>query len=148
MWVERIRRDAMQWTLPSPANPSGNNFANASLLQYVGGGWVRPDAYATQVPPISPGFDILGRDIAKANLVPGAGVPAPVFCVNIQETYLYQDTNNNNLIRADVRVLWVRGIVGGASNPCDPTVATTILPSPQLYQSLYLTTAVRANALP
>jgi hypothetical protein len=150
MWVERIRRDAMQWTLPSPANPAGNNFASASLLQYAStaGGWVLPVAYAGNVPPVSPGFDILGRDIPTAGLTPAAGVAPPVFCVNIQETYLYQDTNNNNLIRADVRVLWVRGINGGATNPCDATVATSLLPNPQLYQSVYLTTAVRANALP
>jgi type IV pilus assembly protein PilV len=150
MWVERIRRDAMQWTLPSPANPTGNNFANASLLQYVGtGGWVRPDAYAGQTPPVSPGFDLLGRDIPTAGLMPASGGQPPMFCVNIQETYLYTDTNNNNLIRVDVRVLWVRGITAGASNPCDPATTTSVtMPDPKLYQSLYLTTSVRANALP
>jgi len=154
MWIERIRRDAMQWTLPSPVNPSGNNFANAQLLQYTAsnsGNWQRPDAYATQTPPVSPGFDALGRDIAFANLQPTAGTlssPPPVFCVNVKEQYLYTDVDSNNLIRVDLRVLWVRGINPGASNPCDPTVATSAIPNPQLYGSLYFTTAVRANALP
>src|SRR5580700_9616474 len=58
MWIERIRRDAMQWTLPSPVNPSGNNFASAGLLQYAAsnsGNWQRPDAYVAQVPPVSAG---------------------------------------------------------------------------------------------
>jgi len=64
MWVERIRRDSMQWTLPSPANPTGTNFANAKLLSYVGMNWVLPPAYGGQTPPVSPGFDIRGRDIA------------------------------------------------------------------------------------
>src|SRR5271154_1609339 len=32
MWVERLERDAMQWTLPSAQNPTGNNFAGALLL--------------------------------------------------------------------------------------------------------------------
>jgi len=54
MWVERVRRDATQWTLPSPVNPSGNNFASAQLLQYVGTGWVLPTAYSGQTPPVSP----------------------------------------------------------------------------------------------
>jgi prepilin-type N-terminal cleavage/methylation domain-containing protein len=145
MWVERIRRDATQWTLPSPVNPSGNNFASAQLLQYVGTGWVLPSAYAGQTPPVSPGFDMLGRDIANAS---GTMNPPPVYCVNVQETYVFQDGTNagNNLIRADVRVVWVRGINPGASNPC--AVATTVLPSPQLYQSIYMTTVVRANGLP
>jgi len=149
MWVERIRRDAMQWTLPSPANAAGNNFANAQLLQYATttGGWQLPTAYANQTPPVSPGFDILGRDIANAS---GTTVPPPVFCVHVQETYMFTDTTNtgNNLIRADVRVVWVRGINPGATNPCAQSVATAALPSPQLYQSLYMTTVVRANGLP
>jgi type IV pilus assembly protein PilV len=154
MWIERIRRDAMQWTLPSPVNPSGNNFANAGLLQYAAsnsGNWQRPDAYVAQVPPVSAGFDALGRDIPASGLNPTPGVlasPPPVFCVNIKEAYLYTDADNNNLIRVDLRVLWVRGITQGASNPCDSTVATSILPNSQLYQTLYVTTAVRANALP
>jgi type II secretory pathway pseudopilin PulG len=142
MWVERVRKDAMQWTQAS-APPS-----NAKLLGYVDTGWVRPDAYAGNTPPVSPGFDILGRDISTAGLTPSAGVAPPVFCVNIQETSVYKDSNFNNLIRLDVRVLWVRGITGGATNPCDSTVATSALPSPQLYQSVYLTTAIRPNALP
>jgi Tfp pilus assembly protein PilV len=142
MWVERIRRDAMQWTQAS-APPS-----NAKLLGYVDTGWVRPDAYAGNTPPVSPGFDILARDITTASLIPSGGAAPPVFCVNIQETSVYKDSNFNNLIRLDVRVLWVRGINGGATNPCDTTVATSALPSPQLYQSVYLTTAIRPNALP
>jgi type IV pilus assembly protein PilV len=154
MWIERIRRDAMQWTLPSPVNPAGNNFANAGLLQYAAsnsGNWQRPDAYLGQTPPISPGFDILGRDIPTGSLNPTAGTlatPPPLFCVNVKEQYLYQDAVNNNLIRVDLRVLWVRGINPGASNPCDTTVATSVLPNPQLYQAIYLTTAVRGNSLP
>jgi type II secretory pathway pseudopilin PulG len=145
MWLERVRRDAMLWTLPSPANTTGNNFSSAKLLQYVGSGWVLPIAYAGQTPPVSPGFDGLGRDIAN---VTTTSTPAPVYCVNIQETYMATDATNvaNNLIRVDLRVLWVRGINAGASNPC--ALATTALPDPGLYQSLYMTTVVRANSLP
>jgi Tfp pilus assembly protein PilV len=137
MWVERIRRDAMQWTLPSPA-AAGTNFANAQLLStYVTKGWQLPTVYAAQTPPISPRFDALGRDIAT-----GAATPT-IFCVNIQETYI---DPANSLIRADVRVLWLRGINPGATDPCSQ--ATTVLPNPQLYQSLYMTTVVESNALP
>src|SRR5580700_4018709 len=77
MWIERIRRDAMQWTQASAAP------ANAKLLGYIDTGWVRPDAYAGNTPPVSPGFDILGRDISTAGLTPSGGAAPPVFCVNI-----------------------------------------------------------------
>src|SRR5271165_2005192 len=32
MWVERLQRDAMQWTQPNNQNPTLNNFSQAVLL--------------------------------------------------------------------------------------------------------------------
>jgi hypothetical protein len=63
-----------------------------------------------------------------------------VFCVNVRLQWLW----TNELIRADVRVLWPRGIAGApTSNWCQATLGDT--PSPQMYHSIYVTTALRGN---
>ncbi|HEY8091971.1 MAG TPA: prepilin-type N-terminal cleavage/methylation domain-containing protein, partial [Polyangiaceae bacterium] len=67
-WVERLQRDAMQWTLPNSANPAGNNIGNALLIGgNVTGTWFLPTQYMGGTPEtMSPGFDILGRDVPAA----------------------------------------------------------------------------------
>ena len=65
-WVERLRRDAMAWTLPGPAG-GGNNIANALIISKgiaVSPTWFLPDQYIGVTVPetMSPAFDILGRD--------------------------------------------------------------------------------------
>ncbi len=154
-WVERLHKDSMQWTLPSSANPSGNNFANAKLLSnHVTGAWFLPTDYMGTAPEAwSPGFDILGRDVAQTNL------PNATFCANVRLTWLVQQSlpGEPGLIRADVRVLWPRGLynspVGGtASGFCTDAVASQANPDPfslgqqPQYHAIYLTTAIKENA--
>jgi prepilin-type N-terminal cleavage/methylation domain-containing protein len=148
-WLARIRRDATQWTLPTAGTALNgvNNIANAALLSHVGNGWSLPDDYVTQTPSISPGFDILGND------VPPNASPPPVFCVHVQETWLVNNAGapQDNLMRVDLRVVWVRGInlTSPVHSPCDKAnVAQVQNPDPTLYQTLYMTTAVRENGLP
>ncbi len=141
-WVERLRRDAMQWTTQSTAaNAGANTFANAKLLQNLNSGWFFPNAYMGANPEtMSYGFDILGRDL------PIGSVPAADFCVNVRLTTL---TTDNLLIRADVRVLWPRGINTAPVGFCAVidagleagTDSTT-------YHAIYVTTAVGENWSP
>src|SRR5579884_2793927 len=91
-WVERLERDAMKWTLPGPSNPAGNNMANALLVNHANTGagkWFLPSDYMTNsqtaVETMSPGFDVLGRDLPLAQL------PNALFCVNVRLTWLVQD---------------------------------------------------------
>ena len=69
-WVERLQTDAMQWTTPN-AVVTTSNFANAALLSgHVSAGpgtWYLPTDEMTGGAPetMSPGFDIVGRDLAK-----------------------------------------------------------------------------------
>ncbi len=137
-WVERIQRDAMQWTAPGPTTGTVSNIATAAILANAiaggGGNWVFPNQYIGNNPPFSPAFDILGRDLATADL------GKAVFCVNIRVTWL----TANELLRADVRVLWPRGITGAAPNGwCTASLGNR--PSPLTYHSIYVTTAVRGN---
>ena len=150
-WVERLERDSMQWTLPSSANPTGNNFANARLLAgHVTGSWFLPTDYTGAAPEMmSPGFDILGRDVPSANLATAK------FCANVRLTWLVPQAlpSEPGLIRADVRVLWPRGLYNSpAGGFCVTSVATTVNPDPIVlgqqpyYHAIYLTTTIRENS--
>jgi prepilin-type N-terminal cleavage/methylation domain-containing protein len=154
-WIERLQKDSMQWTLPSSANPTGNNFANAQLLSnHVSGAWFLPTDYMGTAPESwSPGFDILGRDVAQTDLKTKA-----MFCANVRLTWLVQQSLplEPGLIRADVRVLWPRGLynspVGGSgAGFCTDAVAAQANPDtyslgqqPQ-YHAIYLTTTIKEN---
>jgi type IV pilus assembly protein PilV len=152
-WVERVKRDAMQWTQPGPSNPGAlpGNLARAPLLQHGVSNlntWFLPNQYIGLNPPLSPGFDILGRDLPATALTPSTTPPQPgaLFCTAVRMSQLAGD-----LYRVDIRVLWPRGVsndqnlrlpgggvcAGALGNPPDPLI----------YHSLYVSTAVRENAL-
>jgi Tfp pilus assembly protein PilV len=156
-WVERLERDSMQWTLPNGGANTTSNIANAKLLN-VTGNWFFPAAYIGGTTPetMSPGFDILGRDLpGDAKTVKNAQ-----FCTNVRLTWLV----TNELMRADVRVLWPVGILNqppGASGTGDTTwcsSANAVLADPNdpansgnaqvTYHAVYLTTTIKENATP
>jgi hypothetical protein len=135
-WVERLQRDAMQWTIPGPSQPVGSNFATAQLLSgNVTGQWFLPTQYVGS--GVSPGFDILGRDLATTDL------PTALFCANLRLTWL-----TPTLIRADVRVLWPRGISGAppVGGLCTTAVAALTTPDPTVYHAIYAVTGIQENA--
>jgi type II secretory pathway pseudopilin PulG len=151
-WIERLRRDAANWTLPSTLN----TYANAKLLStYLPAGntaaiatWSYPDAYlATATVPdgVSPGFDILGRDLLPTDIAGSNTKPSSaIFCVNIRLNWLVV----NQLIRAEVRVFWQRDLY---NNPnmlptvdwCNSTNAATVTGDTNRYHFVYAASAVR-----
>ncbi|HZU83024.1 MAG TPA: prepilin-type N-terminal cleavage/methylation domain-containing protein [Polyangiaceae bacterium] len=148
-WIERVERDAMQWTVPGPSNPSGaSNLASAKVLSDGAANpnkWFLPNEYNAPRGGValSPGFDILGRDVPSDVLLADS-----VFCAHVR----FAPLDAPGLFRADVRVLWTRGIVkagdtAGPANPCDATVAASDQPDPLAYHAIYLTTAVKGNPL-
>jgi hypothetical protein len=107
---------------------------------------------------MSPGFDILGRDVPAGDLDNSACTgPNPVclvFCVNVRLQWLVPQNLSTTppepgLIRADVRVLWPRGVA--AAPPvgwCNEATAALVNPDPgdpPLYHSIYLTTTLAEN---
>jgi prepilin-type N-terminal cleavage/methylation domain-containing protein len=146
-WVERLRRDTMSWTAPGSENPTGNNFANAALIApHVTGVWFLPTDEMSKTNPetMSPGFDILGRDLAAADL------PTAQFCVNVRLTWLVAPAlpSEPGLIRADVRVLWPRGISATPTGFCNDGAAAADNPDPNvppLYHAIYMTTTLKEN---
>ncbi len=156
-WVERLQRDAMSWTQPGAAG-SGNNLANARILNNIvmsEGAWFLPTQEMGGNPEtMSPGFDILGRDLPQGELA------AADFCVNVRLTWLTQTPlpPGGDLIRADVRVLWPIGIINSMPGFCndqvavlaDPNKGPAIVdpnadPNTPVFHALYLTTSIREN---
>jgi hypothetical protein len=159
-WIERLQRDAMQWTCPSVACAT-SNMSNALLLNtHVTGKWFLPIDYMGSTPEtMSPGFDILGRDLPTAALPPSTltGSTGAQFCVNVRLSWLVPQAlpSEPGLIRADVRVLWPRGIVAGtpANGFCDATTAAlddpeTLVAAEQrpFFHAIYLTTDLMENS--
>jgi type II secretory pathway pseudopilin PulG len=143
MWLERLRRDAMQWTyVAGNGSASTINVIAPRLIKQTT--WAFPTAYVPQsAPPImSYGFDILGRDLLAGDIAADSN-----FCVNIQITPLEPLVTPVMLLRADVRVLWPRGISGAPPSFCtilDQGVSQGT--DTQLYHAIYATTALSVNA--
>jgi prepilin-type N-terminal cleavage/methylation domain-containing protein len=146
-WVERLERDAMQWTSPGPTNGSTSNMSTTALVLNAGlttnaGLWFLPNQYISNSPPFSPAFDILGRDL------PQSAIGTELFCVGVRLSWLVVPaTGVAGLIRADVRVLWPRGITGIPSGGVCPqvTAADSSPPNPLNYHSIYVSTALQGN---
>jgi prepilin-type N-terminal cleavage/methylation domain-containing protein len=161
-WVERLERDGMSWTEPGPEN-SGNNIANALIISQVvnnNGQWFLPQQEIGLTVPetMSPGFDILGRDLPLMQL------GSADFCVNVRLTWLTQTAlpPGGDLIRADVRVLWPIGIINSLPGFCNQTTAALLDPNTDpnvalaagadpnspVFHQLYLTTTIKENTAP
>jgi len=162
-WVERLQRDAMQWTLPGPEGPQ-SNLANALILANVNtvpGQWFLPIQAIGKsgvVETASPGFDILGRDLPQAQLVNAD------FCVNVRLQFLNQTAlpPGGDFIRADVRVIWPIGILNSNPGFCNKTTAALADPNTDpaaqrdpnadpnalVFHTLYVTTGIMENTGP
>jgi type IV pilus assembly protein PilV len=141
-WVERLRADATQWNHPSPTNPEDDR-ADTRWLKTVNGVWFRP----TDDLAGSPAADALGNDVSDTDLANAA------FCTNVRLTWLYgppPGTPPPYLIRAEVRVYWLRdgggGSVEAGKTICDPGIdLSKISPSLERYHFVYLTSAIAQN---
>jgi len=159
-WVERLQRESMRWTLPNRLNLVTNNLNAALILwnvQNVPGRWFLPNqemGLNGAVETMSPGFDILGRDLPLADL------PTADFCVNVRLSWLATSpTPGNTLIRADVRVIWPMMVLNSLPNFCNVNVAQDPDPNADtgairyasadsnqpVFHALYLTTTIREN---
>jgi prepilin-type N-terminal cleavage/methylation domain-containing protein len=143
-WMERLRADALQWNHPS-AQSSPSDMADTLWLRNVGGDWVRPTDDAMG----SPTSDALGNDVRDAALAGGAGA----FCTNVRLAWLYGPPPNvapPYLIRAEVRVYWLRDGGGGVVDPgkgiCDAAIDLTKVSSAvDRYHFVYVTSAIAQN---
>ncbi|MGO8992340.1 MAG: prepilin-type N-terminal cleavage/methylation domain-containing protein [Polyangiaceae bacterium] len=155
-WIERLRRDAVTWTMPDDSNPSPNWSTNTFLISQIGsatnaGKWI----WAT-VPTAGPNtgssdwgygrsFDILGRDLPNPPAT-WAAQPATTFCANVRGDWLVQD----QIIRAEVRVYWPRQMFAAPSAAlCSGSETPDALGTgggTQAYHFIYAATAIARNS--
>jgi prepilin-type N-terminal cleavage/methylation domain-containing protein len=154
MWLDRLRRDSLSWTLPNPhlaqSQPTLAGSSNLSATKWLNvvtrpaTTWFFP-GYATATTPESAAFDALGRDLQSTELANA------IYCVNYRVEWLdYPLTAtalSNGLMRAEVRVYWQRQIgLGSTTALCPADMSDVNVSNPnQIFQFVYLTTAIREN---
>jgi prepilin-type N-terminal cleavage/methylation domain-containing protein len=128
-WLDMLQADAATWNHPSPGDNS-NSLPNTAWLNGVvtnvaDTSWFLPQWSTTL--GFGPAFDALGNPIN-----PTSGLAGAVFCSNLRLHYLYPAAPNagNGMIRAEVRVFWLRdgqGSPQAGTNPCAQTMPTALI---------------------
>ena len=146
LWLERLRRDGMLWTMPNPENPLTNNRTSVALLlanvdaDPTNASWHLPIARESDTVPLMPQFDLLGRDILATDTT------TPImFCVHTRLSWLV----NEDLMRAEVRVFWPKDTQAMGDCTSDPAAGWETLPATiAKYHFIYGVTAIRRNPSP
>ena len=146
-WMEQLRADALQWNHPSAAVATSDIQDTLWLKEITGnnanGAWLRP-AWEEER-EFGPGFDAQGRPTNVA--------AATRFCTNLRLTWLYGSNvgvAGNQLIRAEVRVYWLRDGQAPLDNDAfcteDPALVGGESGRP-VYHAVYDVSAIRQNTL-
>ena len=140
-WVERLRRDALNWTASS-RTISPILLANTTYLNTVPNPGTAA-LWATPIPtPISTetaNFDYYGRDTTDTREMR--------YCTNIRLEWLYTGRS----MRADVRVWWLRRVSGTATpdasraalGQCGPGIDPNTLTNNWSVRMTYASTVIR-----
>jgi prepilin-type N-terminal cleavage/methylation domain-containing protein len=142
-WADRLAVDATMWNHPSK-DQSTSDIGNTRWLSNVNGAagtWFRPDYESTL--EFGPSFDALGNVLAD---------PAQsVYCTHVKLNWLRSETGvmGNGLVRAEIRVFWLKDDMGGGVNSdpvCDPDTDPDLVGAAvDKYHFVYQTTAIRQN---
>ena len=145
-WQEQLAADAARWNHPS-AKKGSSDLADTTWLKEVGNKfeWKQPKYDETL--KFGPAFDALG------NVVPAGSEADAHYCTHVRFSWLYSDsapTLGNGLIRAEVRVFWLRegeGTVDGKAvcDPDSPAKDVGIGEAVEHYHFVYKTSAIRQN---
>jgi prepilin-type N-terminal cleavage/methylation domain-containing protein len=143
-WQEQLAADAARWNHPSALRAQSDLTETVWLRQAAGTGEWRQPIYDEGL-DFGAAFDALG------NVVPPGSEDQAHYCTNLKLTWLYSQstpTVGNGLIRADVRVFWLRegeATVNGG-RVCDAGASTAeIGEATDRYHFVYKTSAIRQN---
>ena len=139
-WLERLRRDAVQWTAGSrgalvpPTLLSRTSWLKAVPAPTAASAWVVPASVGTE----HASFDFYGRDTnVAANMH---------YCTNVRLEWLYP----GQAMRADVRVWWLRRLAGGDTDNtrvqlvgCAPNIDPADLTTDWRVHSTHASTVIR-----
>jgi len=149
-WLGQLQADAIAWNHPSARNPNSDLgdthwLSNVSLMNRT---WMRPAWVSSR--NFGPTFDAQGKPIEPDD------ASQVQFCTHIRLSWLFQPgaasgavITGNGLMRAEVRVFWLRdGMAGVEKKPvCSADVATLVgaAENRSRYHFVYATSAVREN---
>lgn len=152
-WMDQLRLDALSWNHPSPMRGSSDLENDTVWLRQVpnsgSSGWFRPEWDATR--NFGAAFDVQGRPIDPSTTTPTR------FCAHLRLSWLYRadgvaaegaasTLSGNGLIRAEVRVFWLRegqsGLVCTTTEKPEEIGAAT-----DRYHFVYNVSAIRQNTL-
>ncbi|HET7543009.1 MAG TPA: prepilin-type N-terminal cleavage/methylation domain-containing protein [Polyangiaceae bacterium] len=146
-WLDMLSTDAVTWNHPSTGN-SVPDIQETTWLKSVtanadtANDWFLPLYNA----PLSfgPAFDALGNAIDPTDAPAGS----IAFCSHLRLSWLYQPTvSGNGLIRAEVRVFWLRDGQGFAQNMCTGAQVANVGNAIQTFHFVQKISAVRENTL-
>lgn len=139
-WLGVLEAEAMLWGRDSTGSPLGRTTWLAQGAGTVD--WFRPSFDGTRL--FGPAFDALGNPVADINQDPNAR-----FCVDLRLSPLTATNEGGGLMRAEVRVVWLRG-EAIPEQTLAPTHACAFLPSQmfdddeqRLFHFLFMSGAVR-----
>ncbi|MET0793680.1 MAG: type II secretion system protein [Polyangiaceae bacterium] len=143
-WLDMLATDASTWNapgLPGSTGLIGNTVwlnkvtANANATS----SWILP-AYSGTL-RFGPAFDALGDPIDPAGTTPTA------FCSHLRLSWLYQPTDpgGNGLIRAEVRVFWLKEGQAFAQNMCASGQVAAVGAATTTFSFVQKITAIREN---
>jgi len=145
-WLDMLATDAVTWNHPSKSSPvpdigqtiwlqSVKSNANAS------NDWFLP-AYSS-VLAFGPAFDALGNPVD-----PAVNPASVAYCSHLRLSWLYQPTTSGNgLIRAEVRVFWLRDGQPFAQNMCTVAAVASVSGATDTFHFVQKITGIRENAL-
>ncbi|HYQ29755.1 MAG TPA: prepilin-type N-terminal cleavage/methylation domain-containing protein [Polyangiaceae bacterium] len=146
-WLDMLATDAVTWNHPSATN-AAPDIGQTTWLRLVKSNantvndWVLP-TYSPEL-AFGPAFDALGNPIDPGTAADGA----VAFCSHLRLSWLYQPTvSGNGLIRAEVRVFWVRDGQGFAQDMCDNAQVANVGAAKQTFHFVQKITAIRENTL-
>jgi prepilin-type N-terminal cleavage/methylation domain-containing protein len=141
-WIERLRRDSLNWTTGSNGvDPTALTRTNY-LSEVPDPGALAPWFTPTRVGTEGATFDYYGRDTDQAGEM--------YYCTNVRLEWVYP----GQAIRADVRVWWRRMSQGSADNSvldlvgCAPGIDPDALTGNRNIHAVHTTTVLRYHTSP
>ena len=144
-WMDMLSTDAVTWNHPGRNGGTVPDIGTTVWLTSVAANantvnsWFLPVWSDTL--SFGPAFDALGNPVNPA-VSPGA----VAFCSHLRLSWLYQPgQDGNGLIRAEVRVFWLKEGQGFAQNMCAAGQVTNVGGATQTFHFVQKISAIREN---
>jgi type IV pilus assembly protein PilV len=143
-WLDMLASDATTWTAPGQVGAAGlissTTWLNAVVSNAnTANSWTLPN-YSNTL-SFGPSFDALGDPIAPGSTTPVA------FCSHLRLSWLYQPTSSGNgLIRAEVRVFWLKDGQSFAQSMCTTGQVANVGAATDAFHFVQKITAIRENS--